>query len=73
VRFRGAPPPTLADTPGVAGCELAGLDATLHVQGDVNPLLRLLARHEIERLVLPEPQLEDIFLHYFAGGRDAGD
>ena len=73
VRFRGAPPPTLADTPGVAGCELAGLDATLQVRGDVNPLLRLLARHEIERLVLPEPQLEDIFLHYFAGGRDAGD
>ena len=71
VRFRGDPPEALGDTPGVIGCERAGSDATLRVQGDVNPLLRLLARHEIERLVLPEPQLEDIFLRYFERGRDA--
>jgi len=71
VRFRGEPPEGLGDTPGVLGCERSGADATLRVQGDVNPLLRLLARHEIERLVLPEPQLEDIFLRYFARGRDA--
>ncbi len=70
-RFRGEPPEALAGTPGVVGFERTGADVTLHVQGDVNPLLRLLARHELERLVLPEPQLEDIFLRYFAHGRDA--
>ena len=53
------------------GWERSGADATLRVEGDVNPLLRLLARYEVDRLVLPEPQLEDIFLRYFARGRDA--
>jgi ABC-2 type transport system ATP-binding protein len=72
VRFRGAPPPGIAQTPGVIGCEVAGSDAALRLHGDVNPLLRLLAQHEVERLVMPEPQLEDIFLHYFERDRNAG-
>src|SRR5262249_31685938 len=45
VSFRGEPPKELRETPGVIGCEFQGSSATLKVQGDVNPLLRLLAAY----------------------------
>ncbi len=65
VRFRGAPPPDLARTPGVVACEIEGLEARLQIRGDVNPLLQRLARAEVDHLVFPEPELEDVFLGYF--------
>lgn len=67
VRFREAAPAALAGLPGVARAEVAGVEATLWLRGDPNPLLRELARHDVEHLALPEPRLEDIFLGYYPG------
>ncbi len=64
VRFRREAP-RLSDVPGVARSEVNGRVAVLWVRGDVNPLLRTLAQAEIDEMVFPEPQLEDIFLSYY--------
>ncbi len=67
VRFRGPAPADLGSLPGVARAEVAGEAATLWLRGDVNPLLRRLAGCEVEHLVFPEPQLEDVFLDLYRG------
>jgi len=64
-RFRGPAPADLAALPGVTRAEVAGSEATLWLRGDVNPLLRRLAGCELEHLVFPEPQLEDVFLDLY--------
>ncbi len=65
VRFADAPP-ALHEVPGVTRVEAGAREATLWVQGDPNPLLRALAAVTVEDVVFPEPQLEDIFLSYYA-------
>jgi len=67
VRFRGSAPADLAALPGVTRAEVAGAAATLWLKGDVNPLLRKLATCDVEHLVFPEPQLEDVFLDLYRG------
>ncbi len=69
VSFRGDAPPGLKTVAGVDRWEIEGRNARLWVRGDVNPVLRLLAREEVERFVFPEAELEDIFLTYYAGAR----
>ncbi|HSQ79275.1 MAG TPA: ABC transporter ATP-binding protein, partial [Candidatus Bathyarchaeia archaeon] len=68
VRFRGPVPADLAALPGVVRTEGRGPAVTLWVQGDVNPVLRRIAREEVERFVFPEAELEDIFVTYYRGG-----
>jgi ABC-2 type transport system ATP-binding protein len=65
VRFRKSVPDGLEATPGVTRAEVEGKSAILWVRGDVNPVLRRIAREEVERFVFPEPELEDIFLTYY--------
>jgi ABC-2 type transport system ATP-binding protein len=64
VKFRSEAP-LLTDLPGVSRSERNGQQAVLWVRGDLNPLLRWLAAAEVEDMVFPEPQLEDIFLSYY--------
>jgi ABC-2 type transport system ATP-binding protein len=64
VRFR-AEVPELSDVPGVSGTEAHGQEVVLLVRGDLNPILRKLAQFEIDEIVFPEPELEDIFLSYY--------
>ncbi len=73
VRFRGPAPAGLTRLAGVERAEVGGNEATLWVRGDPNPLLAEVARAGVEQFVFPEPQLEDIFLAYYRGGRDAAD
>ncbi|MGB8959671.1 MAG: ABC transporter ATP-binding protein [Candidatus Aminicenantales bacterium] len=68
VRFRGDAPLDLGAVAGVARTEVEGNDARLWIRGDVNPVLRRIAREEVERFVFPEAELEDIFLTYYRGG-----
>jgi ABC-2 type transport system ATP-binding protein len=70
-RFRGAVPVDLANTPGVVQAEISGHQATLRVQGEVNPILRRLAAADVENFVFPEPELEDIFLSYYRESENA--
>jgi ABC-2 type transport system ATP-binding protein len=67
VRFAAAAPADLESIPGVARVARLERSAEVFVRGDVNPLLRRLAREEIEDLVFPEPELEDIFMSYYRG------
>ena len=69
LRFSGAPP-DLAQVPGVVRCAANGRELTLFMQGDINALLQQLAQHHLEHLVFPEPELEDIFAHYYNRGRE---
>jgi len=71
-RLRGEAPADLASVPGVLRAVLRGAEAELVVAGDVNPLLRRLATLDVEEVVFPEVQLEDVFMRYFRGGPDAG-
>ncbi len=41
--------------------------------GDINPLLRELTRHPIQDLSINEPDLEEIFLHYYKEGSENHD
>jgi len=67
VRVRGTPPAALLTAPGVTRHEVQGADVVLWVQGDVNPVLRAVAATDVERFVFAEPQLEDVFMSFFAG------
>jgi ABC-2 type transport system ATP-binding protein len=64
VRFR-SDVPDLSDVPGISRVELQDGNAVLWVRGDLNPLLRRLAQAEIDDMVFPEPELEDIFMNYY--------
>jgi ABC-2 type transport system ATP-binding protein len=68
VRFKGAVPPGLEAAPGVVHAERDGSAVRLRVRGDVNPILRLISREDVERFVFPEAELEDIFLAYYGRG-----
>lgn len=65
VRFHQPPPADLAGAPGVVRAEISGRSARLWVRGDINAVVRSIARAEIEHLVFPEPELEDIFIAYY--------
>jgi ABC-2 type transport system ATP-binding protein len=62
-----APPPTdaLANVPGIGDATVEGTTVRCAVRGDMDPLLRALARYHIRRLVSREPSLNDIFLHLY--------
>ena len=65
VRFAGAVPTDLGAVPGVERTEAKGEELELWVRGDVNPVLRMLATRQVEDVVFPEAQLEDIFMAYY--------
>jgi ABC-2 type transport system ATP-binding protein len=65
VRTRGPLPQDVGQMAGVARAQISGNQAVLWVQGDINVILRRLAVLDIEQLVFPEPELEDIFLSYY--------
>ena len=64
-RFRRDVPPGLRETAGVTRSEVHDRSAMLWVRGDPNAVLRALAAADVENLVFPEPELEDIFLAYY--------
>lgn len=68
VKFKEAVPPTLLTIPAVTRSQIDDREATLWLRGDVNPVVRALAAHDVEQVTFPEPELEDIFLGYYASG-----
>jgi len=69
VSFRGQVPPDLRAVPGVTRTEVEGRSVKLWIRGDVNTVLRRIAREEVDRFVFPEAELEDIFLTYYGSGK----
>ena len=39
--------------------------------GDINRLMQVLAKHELQDLAISEPDLEEIFMHYYTDGGEA--
>jgi ABC-2 type transport system ATP-binding protein len=61
----GVPADELRAAPGVAQLDVRGAEANGVVEGSPDGLLAVLARHRTTHVVLPEPDLEDAFLHYY--------
>ena len=72
VRFADGVPPELARLPGVHDLQTEQSRATLHLEGEVDRLLKELARHRVVDLQIEPADLEDIFLRFYRDGRDAG-
>ena len=51
--------------PGVADVEVRGREISGVIEGRPAPLLAALARHDVEHVLLPEPDLEDAFLRLY--------
>lgn len=68
----GAPvPPDAFDrVPGVSRADVRGTSARLVLSGSMAPVVRALARYEVEDLVVHEPDLEEIFLTYYGEAPD---
>ncbi|MSQ25133.1 MAG: ABC transporter ATP-binding protein [Dehalococcoidia bacterium] len=71
VEFRGAPPDDFAIA-GVEVVERTGARWRIRVAGDITPLLRALAGHEVADLLIERPSLEDVFLEYYRGSGGSG-
>jgi ABC-2 type transport system ATP-binding protein len=65
VTFAGEPPLDGAKLPGVMDIAQDGRVWRLRVQGNVTPLVRELAKFELEDLVFEQARLEDVFLAYY--------
>ena len=76
LRLRAVQPFTVwfADAPPVdalravaSDVELRGRQVSGHVTGSPDRLIAVLADHDVDHLLLPEPDLEDVFLRYYEG------
>ncbi len=68
VRFQGPVPVADLQVPGAKLVEHAGNHAVIEIGGDPNALLKVLADHPVQHLSFPEPDLDDAFREYYAGG-----
>ncbi|MGD9705559.1 MAG: ABC transporter ATP-binding protein [Acidimicrobiia bacterium] len=69
VWFTGPPPEAeLRAAAGIAQIEVRGSEVRGVIEGSPNELLAVLARHPVEHLLLPEPDLEHAFLRYYESG-----
>lgn len=60
-----ADPPQVADLEGVGGVRIVGHQLTCQVQGDIAPLLSVLAAAHPKTLLSREPSLEELFLSLY--------
>ena len=68
--FVGAPPiAELETTSGVGDVRVHGREVSGVIEGPPNALLAVLAKHPLEHLLLPEPDLEDAFLRFYQAER----
>jgi ABC-2 type transport system ATP-binding protein len=57
--------PDLSRVPGVSGITVEGHLVRCHVQGAVEPLLKVLANSSVHELLSREPSLEELFLSHY--------
>jgi ABC-2 type transport system ATP-binding protein len=58
----GGPVPDLSGVPGVSAIERNGQVVNFQVAGSVEPLLQVLAKSQVNHLLVREPSLEELFL-----------
>jgi ABC-2 type transport system ATP-binding protein len=64
VEFKNSPPDSI-NLPGISITSQKGKTWELSVTGDINPLIQLLASHNINDLVFESPRLEELFLTFY--------
>jgi ABC-2 type transport system ATP-binding protein len=64
-------PREIAAIAGVREVEADGTTLRFRVHGDLDPLVKALARHRVRDLELTRPTLEELFLTYYGHGRGA--
>ena len=65
--FRQPIDPHVFEADGIVVVDRGERRLTLRVRGDINPVIRTLARYDVEDVTFSEPNLEDVFLHYYQG------
>jgi ABC-2 type transport system ATP-binding protein len=74
VTFAGKPP--LKELERLKGAQIATHDdrhATIHVQGELPPLLAVLARHNVVQLEARQLDLEELFMQFYTSGAETGN
>ena len=56
--------------PGIRDLQTEGESTSFLYSGDINLLIRKLSEHSIADLSIAEPDLEEIFMHYYANEGD---
>jgi ABC-2 type transport system ATP-binding protein len=72
VTFAGKPP--LRELERLQGAKVAAHDdrhVTIHVQGELPPLLAVLARHNVVQLEARQLDLEELFMQFYTSGTEA--
>ncbi len=64
-------PPDMSRVPGVSAVEVDGNRVRCHVQGTVEPLLKVLAASGVHEMLSREPSLEELFLAHYGAAGDA--
>jgi ABC-2 type transport system ATP-binding protein len=65
VRFGTPAAETLAGVPGVADVVRDGTTLRFRLHGEIDPVIKALARHRVEELEITRPTLEELFLAYY--------
>ena len=58
-------PAELRACPGVSALEAEGRRVSFRVAGDLDPMIKAIARHPVADLELARPTLEEVFLTYY--------
>jgi len=67
VRFNGPVPVADLSVPGATLVEHNASHAVIEIHGEPDPLLKVLARHSVAHLSLPEPELDQAFRQHYCG------
>lgn len=60
----------LLDIPGISNLQLNNKNASFLYRGDVNTITALLSRFKLKNAWVEEPELEEIFIHYYQKGSE---
>ncbi|NLN86378.1 MAG: ABC transporter ATP-binding protein, partial [Syntrophomonadaceae bacterium] len=68
VEIREPVPPAYFDLPGISDLKVSGQAASFIFKGDINSVIAKLCHCQISNLLVEEPSLEEIVLHYYEKG-----
>ncbi len=63
---KAAIPMELFDMNGISKAEVKGNAATFIFKGNINAIMKKLAEIELRNISIEEPDLEEIFMHYYS-------
>lgn len=65
VNFGDGIPEDLAALEGVSSLTVSGPELSFLFMGDINKVIQIISRHHLVNISIEEPDLEEIFLHYY--------